>query len=97
MTNTHNLLKLILTVQLLKCKGKWWRNPLSNKRSKKQQKKRISIALDPDVLQFFQEQAGEKGYQTLINQTLESLMVHEHFKNDLHQVVREELHGVRLG
>lgn len=58
-------------------------------------KKRISIALDPDVLQFFQEQAGEKGYQTLINQTLRESMVHEHFKNDLRQVVREELRGVR--
>ncbi|MBS9779055.1 MAG: BrnA antitoxin family protein [Moraxellaceae bacterium] len=58
---------------------------------KSTKKKRISIALDPDVLLFFQEQAGEKGYQTLINQTLRNSMIHEHFKNDLRQVMREEL------
>lgn len=58
-------------------------------------KKRISIALDPDILAFFQEQAGEKGYQTLINQTLRAAMQQEHFKNDLRQVVREELNNIR--
>ncbi len=58
-------------------------------------KKRISIALDPDVLQFFQQQAGDKGYQTLINQTLRESMIHNHFKEDLRQVVREELNAYR--
>lgn len=37
-------------------------------------KQRISIALDPDVIEFFKEQAGGKGYQTLINQTLRQVM-----------------------
>ncbi len=61
---------------------------------KSTKKKRISIALDPDVLSFFQAQAGEKGYQTLINQTLRDSMLHEHFKNDLRQIMREELRRV---
>lgn len=58
-------------------------------------KKRISISLDPDVLAFFQEKAGEKGYQTLINQTLREAMLHNHFKSDLRQVIREELQAHR--
>lgn len=38
-------------------------------------KQRISIALDPDVIEFFKNQAGERGYQTLINQTLRQVML----------------------
>lgn len=38
-------------------------------------KQRISINLDPDIIAFFKEQAGERGYQTLINQTLRQVML----------------------
>ena len=38
-------------------------------------KQRISISLDPDVIAFFKAQAGERGYQTLINQTLRQIML----------------------
>lgn len=38
-------------------------------------KQRISIALDPDIIEFFKNQAGERGYQTLINQTLRQVML----------------------
>lgn len=50
-------------------KATWQRH--ANKSLKK---KRISIALDPDVIEFFKAQAGGKGYQTLINQTLRQVM-----------------------
>ncbi|WP_370692260.1 BrnA antitoxin family protein [Moraxella sp. ZY210820] len=35
----------------------------------------MSIALDPDIIEFFKNQAGERGYQTLINQTLRQAML----------------------
>lgn len=37
-------------------------------------KKRISIHLDSDIIEYFKAQADGKGYQTLINQTLRQLM-----------------------
>lgn len=39
------------------------------------QKQRISINLDRDVLEYFKAQAGERGYQTLINHTLRQVMI----------------------
>lgn len=38
-------------------------------------KQRISINLDPDIIAFFKDKAGERGYQTLINQTLRQVMM----------------------
>lgn len=38
-------------------------------------KQRISINLDLDVLDYFKAQAGGRGYQTLINQTLRQVMM----------------------
>lgn len=37
-------------------------------------KQRISIMLDGSIIAFFKAKAGERGYQTLINQTLRQAM-----------------------
>ena len=57
-------------------------------------KQRISIALDPDVLDWFKAQAGGRGYQTLINATLRDAMREHQIAETLRRVIREELHPV---
>ncbi|MDR2836983.1 MAG: BrnA antitoxin family protein, partial [Azonexus sp.] len=37
-------------------------------------KQRVSIMLDTAVIAFFKAKAGERGYQTLINQSLHQVM-----------------------
>ncbi|MBL8248613.1 MAG: BrnA antitoxin family protein [Candidatus Competibacter sp.] len=56
-------------------------------------KQKISITLDPDVVAFFKAQAGERGYQTLINAALREAMQHRTLETLLRQVIREELHS----
>jgi len=55
-------------------------------------KQRVSIMLDNAVIAFFKKKAGERGYQTLINQTLHQAMYAEQMEATLHRVIREELH-----
>lgn len=57
-------------------------------------KRRISITLDPDVLDWFKVQAGGRGYQTLINATLRDAMREHQIAETLRRVIREELHPV---
>lgn len=57
----------------------------------KVKKEKISITLDPDILAYFRAKADGKGYQTLINAALREMMLKEHFKEDLRQIIREEL------
>lgn len=54
-------------------------------------KKRITMCIDDDVLAAFKAKAGERGYQTLINQTLRETLAQEDLETMLHRVVREEL------
>jgi len=54
-------------------------------------KQRISIMLDNAVIAFFKEKAGDRGYQTLINQTLHQAMQGEQMEATLRRVIREEL------
>jgi uncharacterized protein (DUF4415 family) len=58
---------------------------------KKLGKQRVSIMLDGAVIAFFKAKAGERGYQTLINQTLHSAMQYETLESALRKVIREEL------
>ena len=53
--------------------------------------KRITILVDGDVLAAFKAKAGERGYQTLINQALRQSLERETLEATLRQVVREEL------
>ena len=57
-------------------------------------KQKISITLDPDVVTFFKAQAGERGYQTLINATLREAMQQRTLETLLRKTTREELHPV---
>ena len=54
-------------------------------------KKRISIMLDAAIIEHFKATAGERGYQTLINDTLRKAVVGESMVAELRTVLREEL------
>jgi uncharacterized protein (DUF4415 family) len=54
-------------------------------------KQRVSIMLDTSVIQFFKTKAGERGYQTLINQALHQMMQGEQLETLLRTVIREEM------
>ncbi|MDP1652938.1 MAG: BrnA antitoxin family protein [Rhodocyclaceae bacterium] len=55
-------------------------------------KQRVSIMLDGSIIAFFKAKAGERGYQTLINQALHQAMTGEQMESTLRRVIREELH-----
>ncbi len=57
-------------------------------------KQRVSIMLDGSVIAYFKAKAGERGYQTLINQALHQAMAGEQIESTLRRVIREELHPV---
>ena len=54
-------------------------------------KKRISIMLDAAIIDHFKATAGERGYQTLINETLRKAVAGETLVTELRSVLREEL------
>lgn len=54
-------------------------------------KQRITISLDANLIAYFKLKAGERGYQTLINETLRQAKEHEELENTLRRVIREEL------
>jgi uncharacterized protein (DUF4415 family) len=56
-------------------------------------KQRVSIMLDGEVIAFFKTKAGERGYQTLINQALHDVMRGEQIEAVIRQAIREELHA----
>jgi len=72
---------------------------LAKLQAEKQEKTRITIMLDNDILSRFRTQAKEEGlgYQTLINRILKaytgSTFVDE---NLLRKIIREELHGEKV-
>jgi len=56
-------------------------------------KQKINITLDPDVVAWFKQQAGARGYQTLINAALREAMQKKTIEEILRRVIREELHS----
>ncbi|MCL2345441.1 MAG: BrnA antitoxin family protein [Desulfobulbus sp.] len=54
-------------------------------------KQRINIMLDTPIVDHFKALAGERGYQTLINDTLRRVIESGHLEADIRRVVREEL------
>ena len=54
-------------------------------------KQRINIMLDASIVAWFKTQAGDRGYQTLINETLKQAINHHDIESTLRRVVREEL------
>jgi len=55
-------------------------------------KLRINIMLDAPIVEHFKALAGDRGYQTLINDTLRRVIESGHLEADLRRVIREELH-----
>lgn len=54
-------------------------------------KQRISIMLDERIVTWFKTQAGDRGYQTLINETLKQAISNQDLEGTLRRIVREEL------
>jgi uncharacterized protein (DUF4415 family) len=55
-------------------------------------KQRVTILLDTGLIEYFKAKAGERGYQTLINDTLRQAKDRETLEETLRRVIREELH-----
>ncbi len=56
-------------------------------------KQRINIMLDTPIVEHFKALAGDRGYQTLINDPLRRVIEAGHIEADLRRVIREELHA----
>jgi uncharacterized protein (DUF4415 family) len=56
-------------------------------------KRRVTILLDTVLIEFFRAKAGERGYQTLINETLRQAMEREGLEESLRRIIREELNN----
>lgn len=56
-------------------------------------KKRVTLYLDAAVVERFKGMAGERGYQTLINETLKTSLHQTDMESTLRKVIREELKG----
>jgi uncharacterized protein (DUF4415 family) len=54
-------------------------------------KLRVNMYLDAAVVEYFKAQAGGRGYQTLINETLKESMGQNELETMLRRVIREEL------
>jgi uncharacterized protein (DUF4415 family) len=54
-------------------------------------KQRINIFLDGAVIAHFKAKAGERGYQTLINEALKQAILAESLEGVVRQTIREEL------
>lgn len=56
-------------------------------------KKRVTLYLDASVVDKFKGMAGERGYQTLINETLKTSLHQADMETTIRKVIREELKG----
>jgi len=54
-------------------------------------KQRVNIMLDTGVIAAFKAKAGDRGYQTLINEALKQYLSQSVLEDTLRRVVREEL------
>ena len=55
------------------------------------EKLRVNIMLDAPIVEHFKALAGNRGYQTLINDSLRRMIQAGHLEADLRRVIREEL------
>lgn len=55
-------------------------------------KVRVNMYLDADIVSFFKQKAGKRGYQTLINETLRQSISQEDLETLLRRIIREEIH-----
>ena len=59
-------------------------------------KKRISIMLDAAIIEHFKTMAGDRGYQTLINDTLRRAVERQSLVTELRTVVQQELAAYKI-
>lgn len=55
-------------------------------------KRRVTMLLDTGLVEYFKARAGERGYQTLINETLRQAMERDELEDRLRRIIREEMH-----
>ncbi len=60
-------------------------------------KRRVNIYLDSTIVEHFKEKAGERGYQTLINETLKNAIQSESIERTIRTVIRQELKTYKVG
>lgn len=58
-----------------------------------QPKKRVTLYLDASLVERFKGMAGDRGYQTLINETLKSSLQQSEMEAAIRKIIREELKG----
>jgi len=56
-------------------------------------KKRVTLYLDAAVIEHYKRLAGDRGYQTLINEALKLSLRQTDLESTLRKVIREELHS----
>jgi len=54
-------------------------------------KRRVTILLDTGLVEYFKARAGERGYQTLINETLRQAVERDDLEERLRRIIREEM------
>lgn len=54
-------------------------------------KKRVTLYLDAALVDRFKNMAGDRGYQTLINETLKTSLQQADIETTIRKVIREEL------
>jgi len=59
-------------------------------------KRRITILLDEPLIEHFKALAGERGYQTLINETLRRAVQQDDLELRLRRVIREEMASYKV-
>lgn len=58
-----------------------------------QPKKRVTLYLDAALVDRFKTLAGDRGYQTLINETLKTSLQQADIETTIRRAIREELRG----
>ena len=58
-----------------------------------QPKKRVTLYLDAVLVEHFKTLAGDRGYQTLINETLKTSLHQTDIETTIRRAIREELKG----
>jgi len=54
-------------------------------------KRRVTILLDTGLVEYFKAQAGGRGYQALINETLRRAIEQDELEEKLRRIIREEM------
>jgi uncharacterized protein (DUF4415 family) len=69
----------------------WIERSFASVSSQRRAKRRVTMLLDTGLVEYFKAQAGERGYQTLINETLRQAVERDELEVRLRRIIREEL------